>query len=167
MNTGKTLLDLKRKSQSAEFAYEYKRSMRVERFIGILTLSIVLPTVVLVIVFSSVGATPPDASIFAIIGFASLISAFFRSKDNKTMKALNAEKAAARNEYWTALAREMHEYNIDTDKIEARNEFHDDAQEFTVLRNGVISDITVRSFENELVLMMNGEQMIKNSTVGV
>lgn len=109
------------------------------------------------------GANPAFSLIVTALGLVSLVYTFVFTKDNARIKALEEEKTSAQDEYWEALTSEMREYGIDTSSMESRSYVHDDSHEFTALRNGVVSDITVRVFGNEVVLMMNGERMTKNA----
>lgn len=67
------------------------------------------------------------------------------------------------DEYLRVLMIEANSYGVDMTTMELRSDLLDDSLEFTALRNGNAVDIAVREFQNEVVFMMNGERLRKDT----
>lgn len=122
---------------------------------------------------TAAGIFREDAStigvgIFSLVAFAgavALAGVHLIGKGNTT--SLRETAVTTHAAYVSALNAEMGEYGIDPQTISARTTDHDSSYEFSALRNGVLSDVSVREFGNELAFMMNGERMQKPVTVTV
>lgn len=85
-----------------------------------------------------------------------------RVKSSKETLIIDTEKKAS-DAYLRALLTEANSYGVDMTTMALRSDILDDSLEFTALRKDNVVDISVREFRNEIVFMMNGERLHKDT----
>lgn len=170
MKTGKELQELKDASIAARAALSDHKEHRHMMGAGIAVSGVVAFGLGINFLAISLTGNFPIFMISGIagtvIGAALLILAYTSHLGpNKRSHELADQVVAASLAFLGPLYAEMREYGIDTTSISATDSSpEDDSYEFTALRNGVVSEISIKTFDGQVVFLMNSQEMAKELT---
>jgi hypothetical protein len=167
MTTGKELQELKDASIAAKAELNHHKEHRHMMGSGTAVSGVVaLGLGINFLAISFTGNFPIfmiSGIVGAVIGTALLVWAYASLLNpNKRSHELADQVTAASLAFVSPLHVEMREYGIDTESISAADSSpEDDSYEFTALRNGAVSEISVKTFDGLVVFLMNGQEMTK------
>lgn len=170
MKTGKELQELKDASIAAREALNNHKEHRHMMGAGIAVSGVVaLGLGINFLVISFTGNFPIfmiSGIVGVVIGAILLIVAHTAHLGpNKHSHELTDKVVAASLAFAEPMYAEMRGYGIDTTSISAgESSLEDDSYEFTALRNGSVSEISIKTFDGQVVFLMNGQEMTKELT---